>query len=167
MCLSCVSWILGGLFTTEQPGGPCSPWGKWNIFIIWIRNVLAICRTHLSSAGASCLLTCIDLTAIFLSSFLLPFPVTLSGMPADSVMNRKIWAEWLSEIFYRVKGHFGMLWHHCLLPLENVAWAFGLCHCAPYQSEFLASLYVAKYLNNIPTLYIQLFWYSCSYLCLS
>lgn len=51
-----------------------------------------------------------------------------------------------------------MLWHRCLLPLENVAWAFGLLPLYPaYQSEFLASLYVAKYLNNIPTLYIQLF----------
>lgn len=101
------------------------------------------------------------------SSFPLSFPVTVSDTPADSVMNRKVWAEWLSEIFLPCERTFvecyGIV---ASCPSENVALSIGLLPlCPAYQSEFLASSCIAKYLDNILHLYIQMYLFSCSSLC--
>lgn len=82
-------------------------------------------------------------------------------------MNRKVWAEWLSEIFLPCERTFvecyGIV---AACPSENVALSIGLLPPYPaYQSEFLAPSHIAKHLNNILTLYIPTYWFWYSSLC--
>lgn len=128
---------------------------------LWDRNLSAICLI-MGRSGASCLFTlkCFNSYHLLHHNHLSLSPfLSLSDTPADSVTNRKVWAEWLSEIFLLCERTFvechGIVASCPWETGETVAFSIGLLPLHPaYRSEFLAPSYIAQHWSNILIFYI-------------